>query len=1171
MANAIRNSQASPTPNPIQDIFVKAKLDFLNELKDKKKWSELQKECTIDDIWAFTEQLQSGQGPEGRLRGLRKIQPYLERLEEYAGVVEVFVQVKPDILALIWGPIKLLLQMSRNITKCFDAILDVMKSIGPALPAFNKFDSLLGANTRIGYVLGLYFKDILDFYLTCLKFFSLKSWQVAFDGFWPIHRSKIDVIIKNMEKHSLLLCNEITMGDILEADEARQRAYAHYEEEREFRDYQNFQSIETYISPPSYDDILDSLRLSRCTGTGTWLQQDATFCRWLDSTDVSTNVVWIRGIPGAGKTYLASTAIDESITKGHCLFAFLSYKQGLQSPLPVLQSLLFQLASQEKNLRSVLCDTIMSGPKDLKRDLKGDTEFTLGTLSKLLKCAGRTFVTIDGLDEVSEATQQALIRLLLGVMTECKETRLLIVSRQGHVLKRSLQDISDVIDINQRNTRCIQSYVNHRATEWLELSGFDREARAEILQLLYPLAATAKGMFLYARLILENIDALQDVEKIREELRVLPGSLDEIYERILRQILKLPAAAQKNARRILSWVACSPQPITRQEMELAVLIEPNTEIIPRVRAELNILQLCGPLVEIRNCNLQFVHFTAKEYILNHEQKPFVDEREAILDVAMTCLNYLCCELFTLSATDEEVQDDLLSGAYRLFRFSQCHWVESIKQLARYYTTKDPPRELADLLQRFLALRSNLKYVRRETESRSRMWRLDFLKEYPEVHDMLSRVLDFKSWQRMSDNCQLSEDDSWVDQDPTTLSDITLQAHRTLESLLCSGDGHVKTCDCLALQKHYGPWLFSCSYTMCWFRRVAFEKRLTRDQHIKHHRRPFKCPIASCEYSIIGFLSQVQCDQHYDLLHSAPVKKDTSVLYENVSPNEIENLLYDLIARDEVDEMKGLASHLMRLEHHKLEKIRGLVAFSGSLEMARVVFDPEYSPTEARRRREIMIKAVEGRNRPVFAWLCENISISKADEFSDHSVNTTLMDSGSTELFDIWQDNLTRFDHQHHSLKWDAIPKKPVPDLEIRLAKFWENNALKDSMKDKWSKALKNVAEYSCSSQLAKTLIQCGADPNFGISRGAHLNTPLLLASRKTTEEAANIMKILLLAGADPYYEKKLQQGQNKGNIEIAAMGAGARGISRWLGMTWDELVAWAKEERKKDATIQSRV
>ncbi|XXH03322.1 hypothetical protein Hte_009720 [Hypoxylon texense] len=889
MANAIRNPLASHTPDPIQDIFVKAKLEFLSELKDKKKQSELEKNCTIDDIWSFTDQLQSDQGPEGRLRGLRKIQPYLERLEEYAGVVEVFVQVKPDILALIWGPIKLLLQMSRNVTKCFDAILDVMKSIGPALPAFSKFTSLLEANTRIGYVLGLYFKDILDFYLTCFKFFGLKGWQVAFEGFWPIHRSRIDVIVKNMEKHSFLLCNELSMGDVLEADEARREAYAHYEKEREFRDCQNFQSIETYISPPLYDDALDSLRLSRCTSTGTWLQQDPTFCRWLDSTDVPTSVIWIRGIPGA-------------------------------------------------------------------------------------------------------------------------------------------------------------------------------------------------GMFLYARLILENIEALQDVDQIREELRVLPESLDEIYERILGRIVKLPAAAQKSAKRILSWVACSPQPITRQEMELALLIEPNTETIPRVRAKLNTLQLCGPLIEIRHGYLQFVHFTAKEYVLNHKAQPFINQMEAVLDVAMTCLGYLCCEVFAPSTTDEEVQEHLIAGAYRLFQFSRCNWVESIKQLRRYYTIEEPPRELVGLLHQLLAVRSNVNHVRGEIEHHSRLWGLGFLEEFREIQEMLSRVLDFQSWQQKSDACQLERD---------------------------------------------------------------------------------------CEYSTIGFLSQVECDQHYDHLHSAP-GEDSATLHDSTSLDEIEHFLYDLVARDEVDEMKRSVTHLKRLGKRKLQKVQELVAFSGSLEMAKVLIDRRSGRSNSLDdTSKVMIRSVQGRNVPVFAWLCEKIVV----QFS-RSQFQPVLDSDCTELFDIWRANLTRFGNLKHSLALDVIPQKPIPNLETTLAKFWtENNALRKFEKESLNMALKQVATYCRSVHLATTLIQCGADPNYkgSTEKSTLAFTPLILASKKRTEEAANIMKVLLLAGADPHYERKINQGQNKGTTETAAMGAGARSISRWLGMTWDELVTWTQEERKKNATVQIQV
>lgn len=35
-----------------------------------------------------------------------------------------------------------------------------------------------------------------------------------------------------------------------------------------------------------------------------------------------------------------------------------------------------------------------------------------------------------------------------------------------------------------------------------------------------------EGMFLYAEVVLSSIDSLDDMEQIREELRVLPESLD---------------------------------------------------------------------------------------------------------------------------------------------------------------------------------------------------------------------------------------------------------------------------------------------------------------------------------------------------------------------------------------------------------------------------------------------------------------------------------------------------------------------------------------------------------------------------------------------------------------------------------------------------------------------
>jgi hypothetical protein len=62
----------------------------------------------------------------------------------------------------------------------------------------------------------------------------------------------------------------------------------------------------------------------------------------------------------------------------------------------------------------------------------------------------------------------------------------------------------------------------------------------------------------------------------------------------------------------LHWIACSPLQVTVREMEQVLLIHPRCESLPRVQASLNVLQLCGPLVEILDERLHFIHFTVKE-------------------------------------------------------------------------------------------------------------------------------------------------------------------------------------------------------------------------------------------------------------------------------------------------------------------------------------------------------------------------------------------------------------------------------------------------------------------------------------------------------------------------------------------------------------------------------
>ena len=58
--------------------------------------------------------------------------------------------------------------------KSFTKVLDSLAQIGAALPQFKAFAQLFRQYTPVQRILELFFRDILDFHLTALKFFKLK-------------------------------------------------------------------------------------------------------------------------------------------------------------------------------------------------------------------------------------------------------------------------------------------------------------------------------------------------------------------------------------------------------------------------------------------------------------------------------------------------------------------------------------------------------------------------------------------------------------------------------------------------------------------------------------------------------------------------------------------------------------------------------------------------------------------------------------------------------------------------------------------------------------------------------------------------------------------------------------------------------------------------------------
>ena len=291
---------ATPVLDPAILGFEKVMGEFKAKLKDDALYAEILKTTSIDQVYELAETIQTEQGKTGHLRHLSKIQKYLERMHLYTDAIDTFVSAKPDILALIWGPMKLLIQWTTTLSKGQDAIVKITAEIGDLLPEFQDMTALFSYNTRLNDVMALFFQDILDFYLVTLKFFSMTRWKYFFEALWPKQKEKIDIVKSHIDRHATLMRTEVRLEHIREEHDTRLRALEYFERSEREHSRQEYFRIQTDINPKFHDRKLNEISGRLCEGTGKWLLQDDKFTRWLDFDSVDSKILWLEGIPGAG-------------------------------------------------------------------------------------------------------------------------------------------------------------------------------------------------------------------------------------------------------------------------------------------------------------------------------------------------------------------------------------------------------------------------------------------------------------------------------------------------------------------------------------------------------------------------------------------------------------------------------------------------------------------------------------------------------------------------------------------------------------------------------------------------------------------------------------------------------------------------------------------------------
>ncbi|KAJ7499509.1 hypothetical protein FB451DRAFT_1205699 [Mycena latifolia] len=390
-------------------------------------------------------------------------------------------------------------------------------------------------------------------------------------------------------------------------------------------------------------DILST----RQPGTGQWLLEDARFKAWISGTGKK---LWCRGMPGAGKTVLASIVVDTLRTDlarediGVAAI-YLNHKETDANSPSMLSASLWRQLVVKKSISSTLHQLYNNHREPRTRPTEKDDDTILRSI---ISEYSRVFILVDALDEYPERQRDALLRRISALGTT-------VNIKIDHIFPDSTLDILEVRATGHDIRRHIDAQIS-QSSQFSKLlktrPGLREEIEAEVAQ-------RSDGMFLLAKLHLDTLTTLLTV-KAR-----LNGAYDEVVDRINRQ----SEGPRKVAWLALSWITNARRPLRPSELREALAVEPNTTALnPDNLLDMDtIIYVCTGLVV---CNeeddtIRLIHYTTQEYMQQIQAQAFPN---ASTEITMTCITYLSFEVVLQYLQPPSLRSvSLFKGWQALFR------------------------------------------------------------------------------------------------------------------------------------------------------------------------------------------------------------------------------------------------------------------------------------------------------------------------------------------------------------------------------------------------------------------------------------------------------------------------------------------------------------------------
>ncbi|KAL6832323.1 ankyrin repeat-containing domain protein [Trichoderma camerunense] len=445
---------------------------------------------------------------------------------------------------------------------------------------------------------------------------------------------------------------------------------------------QEEKQILDWLTPIDYGLLHSDYYKRLQPGTGRWFLEREEFQDWITG---SNNTLFCYGIPGAGKTILASLVIShlssrfQSSSDIGIAYVYFNYnRQEDQDFQKLLASLLKQLAGGLHHL-----------PESTKQLYNEHSKGTRASLEEIiidLTCVianySEVFIILDALDECLFFELHLFLSRLFELQRVYK-IKVLTTSRPIPEVMDQF-DNDNIVKLRIRaETSDVTKYIEAQMDRLPKVARENPVLRDEIKA---DISEAADGIFLLAHIYLVLLQDKMTLNDIRRQLAIFKSrntennsgqkgkTLTYAYEQAIERIRNQKEGIRDLALRALAWVTLAKRQITTLELQHALATQDGMTTLSHddLPDFTDITSACVGLLTVDEESriIRLVHYTTHEYLEQTRNSWFPSAEESIL---RSCLTYLSFEVFKYGHCQSDEAFEHRIESFPLFHYAANHW------------------------------------------------------------------------------------------------------------------------------------------------------------------------------------------------------------------------------------------------------------------------------------------------------------------------------------------------------------------------------------------------------------------------------------------------------------------------------------------------------------------